>query len=159
MSSENFVTQKKGKGKKSQKSTPTIQNDDVGMQSQFEVLEHALEPIVMPTKPKKISPLIRNAINSQPEELKFRTDETKSENTVMFDHSEDLEDQLSAFNSDEAIYSESTDDDLQENVVSDVDVVSDVQKTTECFGCYYCNWTGVNTDSDGCKRHYYGDVN
>ena len=154
MSSESFVTQKKGKGKKSQKSTPAIQNADIGMQSQFEVLEDVVEPIVMPTKPKKISPLIRNAINSQPEELKFKMDETKSETTIIFDHSDDIEEQLHTSNSEEAIYSESTEDELSE---SEETVV---QKTTDCSGCYYCNWTGVNTDNDyGCKRHYYGDVN
>ena len=73
MSNDEFVKQKKSKGKKKVQVEPEVQIS-AGLQSQFAPLE-VVEPLEMPppiqTKPKKISPLIRNAIKSQPEELQF----------------------------------------------------------------------------------------
>ena len=102
-------------------------------------------PPPVQTKPKKISPLIRNAIKSQPEELQFvkKVEPPKLAEVV---HTVD----------------ESTDEDFEEVDVSteeedSVDVDAERQM---CPGCYHCNWTGVSGDGKAdCRRHYYGDVN
>jgi hypothetical protein len=148
MSSEEFLTQKKGKGKKKSQTNATPE-PVVGMQSQFEVLDHfvleALEmPPVIQTKPKKISPLIRNAIKSQPEELRFKNEDKIVINTNSEEHLDD-------------VYNAKTDEeDEQEEEENDE---SENETYDTCSGCYYCNWTGVNIDKENCKRHYYGDVN
>ena len=146
MSTEEFVKQKKSKGKKKATIVPLEQP---GMQSQFAPLEETIiiEPLQMPapiqTKPKKISPLIRNAIKSQPEELQFNKVEV-AKVEVAKEKPLDEED--------------SNDEDV--DVTTDEEEEEEEEDYEMCPGCYHCNWTGVNTDGKAdCKRHYYGDVN
>jgi hypothetical protein len=146
MSSEEFVTQKKSKGKKKVISQPEVELTKATLKSQFEVLAE-LEPLEMPvpiqTKPKKISPLIRNAIKSQPDELNFKKPDSSKV---------DLSgDKLNNIDED----SENDQDDVTTEEESD-----EGETYENCPGCYYCNWTGLNNDNkQDCKRHYYGDVN
>lgn len=147
MSSEEFLTQKKGKGKKKSQTNATPPEPVMGMQSQFEVLDEVvLEPLemrpVIQTKPKKISPLIRNAIKAQPEELRFKKEDKIVINSNSEEHLDDV------YNDEEDVQDEEENDESE----------NDTYKT--CPGCYYCNWTGLNIDNmENCKRHYYGDVN
>lgn len=146
MSSEEFLTQKKGKGKKKSQTNATPPEPVMGMQSQFEVLDHfvleALEmPPVIQTKPKKISPLIRNAIKAQPEELRFKKEDKIVINSNSEEHLDDV------YNDQEDVQDEEENDE------------SENETYETCQGCYYCNWTGLNIDKQNCKRHYYGDVN
>ena len=142
MSNDEFVKQKKSKGKKKVQVEPEVQIS-AGLQSQFAPLE-VVEPLEMPppiqTKPKKISPLIRNAIKSQPEELQFIKVELPKPTLEVENDSVGEEDE-----------DESTDE--------EVDVVNE-QNYEMCPGCYHCNWTGASADGKAdCKRNYYGDVN
>ena len=147
MSNDEFVKQKKSKGKKNAPSQPEPEII-TGLQSQFAPLESLIvEPLEMPapiqTKPKKISPLIRNAIKSQPEELQFKKVEVVK-------HTKETHEK------------DSDEEDLED--VEDVTTEEEYQEADQdygmCQGCYHCNWTGVSLDGKAdCRRHYYGDAN
>ena len=134
MSAQEFITQKKGKSKKKVQVQAQLEDEPIVVAIPPPVAPILpSDPPIFQTKPKKISPLIRNAINAQPEELQFKKVDSPSILQVDVDTG--------------------TDDEEDEEDDSIVDELA-------CPGCYYCNWTGVNLDNDnGCKRHYYGDVN
>jgi hypothetical protein len=153
MSNDEFVKQKKSKGKK--KASGVAKEPEImsGIQSQFAPLEMLIvEPLEMPapiqTKPKKISPLIRNAIKSQPEELQFTKKVEQPIHVKKTENQQVIEDD-----------SEDESEEDEENPEEDEEEGEDVDYGM-CPGCYHCNWTGSSSEGKAnCKRNYYGDVN
>ena len=140
--SNEFISQKK-RGKKSQQVQLEVEKLPEPIiiverqRSMAQLLEPVIveprkpfEPITMQTMPKKISPLIRNAIKAQPVELNFN----KQENTI---------NEVDEYESDDEVETQ--------------DETPKINFESECPGCYYCNWTGRDADNYGCKNMYYGN--